>query len=104
MPQKKHLDAISHTVLATARELVGGADVIHYHALGPGLLSGLPRWLARRRTVVTVHGLDWQRDKWGGVARAACVRGASRRTRPGLARVSGLAVGPGAPVSAFLLQ
>ncbi|MCP4573187.1 MAG: glycosyltransferase family 4 protein [bacterium] len=66
----KHLDALSHTALATLREIVGGADVVHYHALGPGLLSGLPRLLGRRRTVVTVHGLDWQRDKWGGVARS----------------------------------
>ncbi len=42
---------------------------LHYHALGPGLLSGIPRWVAGRRTVVTVHGLDWQREKWGCVAR-----------------------------------
>jgi len=77
----KHLDAISHTALATARELVGGADVIHYHALGPGLLSGLPRWLARRRTVVTVHGLDWQRDKWGGLARTVLKLGEAGAVR-----------------------
>jgi glycosyltransferase involved in cell wall biosynthesis len=44
-------------------------DLVHYHALGPGLLAGLPRWLRGRPTVVTVHGLDWQRDKWGVAAR-----------------------------------
>lgn len=66
----KHLDAISHTALATARVLGGGYDVVHYHALGPGLLSGLPRWFGRARTAVTVHGLDWQRAKWGGLAKA----------------------------------
>ena len=65
----KHLDAISHTILATGRVLAGGYDIIHYHALGPGLLAGVPRWLGRKRTVVTVHGLDWQRAKWGPVAR-----------------------------------
>jgi glycosyltransferase involved in cell wall biosynthesis len=64
----KHLDAITHSVLATGHTLFQDADVVHYHALGPGLLSGLPRWFLRRPTVVTVHGLDWQRDKWGAFA------------------------------------
>ncbi len=65
----KHLDAISHTVAATFDVLRRDAPIVHYHALGPGLLSGLPRWLGRRRTIVTVHGLDWQREKWGPMAR-----------------------------------
>ncbi len=65
----KHLDAISHTVAASFDVLRREAAIVHYHALGPGLLSGVPRWLGRRRTVVTVHGLDWQREKWGPVAR-----------------------------------
>ena len=65
----KHLDAISHTVLCTIDALGRGADVIHYHALGPASLSFIPS-LAGRRVVVTVHGLDWQRAKWGRVAKA----------------------------------
>ncbi|PID81377.1 glycosyl transferase family 1 [bacterium DOLZORAL124_64_63] len=64
----KHLDAISHTSVATLDVLRRPVDVVHYHALGPGLLAGFPRWLAKKKTVVTVHGLDWQRDKWGGFA------------------------------------
>ena len=63
----KHMDAITHTVACTWDALRTGHDILHYHALGPGLLSGLPR-LGRRRTVVTVHGLDWQREKWGRFA------------------------------------
>ncbi len=66
----KHLDAISHSLLATAACLDRRYDVIHYHAIGPGLLSGIPRWLGAARTVVTVHGLDWQREKWGWAARS----------------------------------
>lgn len=65
----KHLDAISHTLAATWDVLRRPAPIVHYHALGPGLLAGAPRWLGRRRTVVTVHGLDWQREKWGFLAR-----------------------------------
>ena len=76
----KHLDAISHTIVSTAHVLFQNVDLVHYHALGPGLLAGVPR-LAGIPTVVTVHGLDWQRDKWGGFARqvlrvgeSSCVR------------------------------
>ncbi len=65
----KHLDAISHTVLSSLDVLRRPADIVHYHALGPGLLTWMPRWLGRRGTVVTVHGLDWARDKWGPFAR-----------------------------------
>lgn len=64
----KHLDAISHTLLATVDVLARRADIVHYHALGPGLLAGMPRWLGGCPTVVTVHGLDWQREKWGPLA------------------------------------
>jgi len=77
----KHLDAISHSLLATGHVLWRKVDLVHYHALGPGLVSGIPRWLGRKGTLVTVHGLDWQREKWGGFARTvlrlgeySCVR------------------------------
>jgi glycosyltransferase involved in cell wall biosynthesis len=73
----KHMDAISHTVVATGHALFRDADVVHYHALGPGLLSGIPRWFNRQASVVTVHGLDWQRDKWGGFARGVLRLGES---------------------------
>ena len=66
----KHLDAITHTSLSTVGALTG-FDVLHYHALGPGLLTPLPRLLSRRTAIVqTVHALDWQRAKWGGLARS----------------------------------
>ncbi len=62
----RHLEAILHTARALPAA-ISGADLVHVHATGPALLSWLPR-LAGRATVVTVHGLDWQRDKWGRVA------------------------------------
>lgn len=77
----KHLDAISHSLLATADALRRRPDVVHYHALGPGLLAGLPRAAGRLPTVVTVHGLDWQRQKWGRVARAVLRVGESASVR-----------------------
>ncbi|MCK6505832.1 glycosyltransferase family 4 protein [Myxococcota bacterium] len=65
----KHLEAFVHTGAAMPAAL-RHADLVHVHALGPALWSWWPR-LRGRRTVVTVHGLDWQRDKWGPLARAA---------------------------------
>ncbi|MEO7837363.1 MAG: glycosyltransferase family 4 protein [Acidimicrobiales bacterium] len=66
----KHLDAIVHSGLSTLRALGAGFDIVHYHALGPGLLAPLPRYLSRSRVVLTVHGLDDERAKWGFAASA----------------------------------
>jgi glycosyltransferase involved in cell wall biosynthesis len=66
----KHLDAIVHSAISTADAMRAGADVMHYHAIGPGLPSFLPRYATRARVVQTVHGLDAERAKWGRGARA----------------------------------
>lgn len=63
----KHFDAISHVAVCTAHALAHGADLVHYHAIGPALLSWAPR-LRGAASVVTVHGRDWQRPKWGAAA------------------------------------
>src|SRR5207249_5309983 len=64
----RRLDAVSHCFLATADIMFRDYDVVHFHALGPSLFSFLPR-LRGIPTVVTVHGLDWERQKWGRLAR-----------------------------------
>jgi glycosyltransferase involved in cell wall biosynthesis len=65
----KHLEAISHTALATSHALIsGGNDLVHFHATGPSLLSWLPH-LKRIPSVVTIQGMDWKREKWGASAR-----------------------------------
>ncbi len=64
----KHLDAISHTALATLHMMLQPVDVAHYHAQGPSIFALLPR-LFGIRTVTTVHGLDWKREKWGAFAK-----------------------------------
>lgn len=67
-PESKHFEAIVHSGGATWSAMRDKVDVIHYHALGPGLVSPVPRWGSRARVVQTVHGLDHQRSKWGFVA------------------------------------
>jgi glycosyltransferase involved in cell wall biosynthesis len=64
----KHLDAIVHSATSTVMALAARSDVVHYHALGPGLCAPLPRYLSRAGVVLTVHGLDHQRAKWGRAA------------------------------------
>jgi len=63
----KHLDAASHVAWCTLEAMASRFQIVHYHALGPSLFSAFPRLLGSR-TAVTVHGLDWQREKWGRVA------------------------------------
>lgn len=61
------LNAIIYSVLATLRALVGRYDVIHYHAEGPCTTLFIPK-LFGIRVIATIHGLDWQRAKWGNFA------------------------------------
>lgn len=41
----------------------GRYDVVHIHAEGPAFFAWLPKLLGKR-VVVTIHGIDWQREKW----------------------------------------
>lgn len=61
---KKGIDALIYSALATIRALFGHYDVIHYHAEGSCAMLWLPH-LFGIKTVATIHGLDWQRSKWG---------------------------------------
>ena len=65
--QNGKLNAIIYAFFGTIRALFGKYDVIHYHAEGPCLLLWIPK-LFGIRVVATIHGLDWQRAKWGNFA------------------------------------
>ena len=60
---KKGLAAVSSSFFAALRSAFSTADVVHIHAEGPAFLCWLPK-LFGKRVIVTVHGLDWQREKW----------------------------------------
>lgn len=64
---KKGIDALIYSFFASIRALFGKYDVLHYHAEGSCAMLWIPH-LFRKRIVVTIHGLDWQRSKWGGFA------------------------------------
>lgn len=61
----KHLDAVVHSLLCTLDAMRMRPDVIHYHAIGPAVCAALPRIATRSTIVVTVHGMDNERAKWG---------------------------------------
>ena len=79
---QKGLAAVSSSFFATLKTVLSRHryDVIHFHAEG----SCTQLWLVRlmgRRSVVTVHGLDHQRAKWGRFARAYILLGEKMAVR-----------------------
>lgn len=67
-PTSMKFEAIVHTVLGVLRAGFKRPDVVHIHAIGPALAVPLARLLGLR-TVVTHHGFDYNRQKWGRLAR-----------------------------------
>ena len=57
------LAAMTASMFASFKVAFGKYDVVHIHAEGPAAFCWLPR-LMGKKVVVTVHGLDWQREKW----------------------------------------
>jgi glycosyltransferase involved in cell wall biosynthesis len=66
----KHLESFVASATATVATVGRGYDVVHYHAVGPGLFSPIARALSGARVVQTIHGLDGERAKWGRGASA----------------------------------
>lgn len=67
-PHKRSLEAIVHTFLAVIKARLIGVDIVHVHAAGPGLMVPLARLLGLK-VVWTNHGPDYDRGKWGGIAK-----------------------------------
>jgi len=65
--RSKYLDTFVRSILSTIREISSASDVVHFHSSGSAPLALLAR-LFGKKVVVTVHGLDWQRRKWGAFA------------------------------------
>ena len=64
---KRGLAAMTASVSASLRAALGNYDVVHIHAEGPAFMCWLPK-LFGKKVIVTVHGLDHQRAKWGKFA------------------------------------
>ena len=60
----KGISAMIASFTAAISAAFGKYDVIHFHAEGPCAAMWIPKMFGKR-CVATVHGLDWQREKWG---------------------------------------
>ncbi len=61
--EKKGLAAVSSSFFAALCCAFGKYDIVHIHAEGPAFVSWFPKMFGKR-VVVTIHGIDWQREKW----------------------------------------
>lgn len=64
---KKGLAAMTSSLSAAIKATFGKYDVVHFHAEGPCAMLWFPK-LFGKRCIATIHGIDWQRAKWGGFA------------------------------------
>lgn len=67
-PRRKSIEAIVHTFLAVLAARRLRPDVLHIHAIGPSLMVPLARLLGMK-VVTTNHGPDYDRGKWGRLAK-----------------------------------
>lgn len=64
---QKGLAAMTSSFFGAICVAFGKYDVVHFHAEGPCAMLWLPK-LFGKRCIATIHGIDWQRAKWGGFA------------------------------------
>lgn len=67
-PKSKGLEAIVHTFLGVVYAAIKRPDILHIHAIGPALMTPLARLLGLK-VVITHHGPDYDRQKWGRFAK-----------------------------------
>ncbi len=80
-PRRASAETIVHTFLALlyARFMLR-SDIVHLHAIGPGLLAPMARLLGLK-LLFTHHGADYRRQKWGPFSRFMLRRGESLAMR-----------------------
>ena len=61
--EKRGLAAVTSSFFAAVRTAFGKYDVVHIHAEGPAAFCWIPKAFGKK-VIVTIHGLDWQREKW----------------------------------------
>lgn len=67
-PKLTGLEAFVHTFIGVIYAGIKRPDIVHIHGVGPGLFCLLARLLGLK-VVFTHHGPDYDREKWGRVAK-----------------------------------
>lgn len=86
-PRQKNLEALLHSLLGVLYAAIKRPDVLHVQAIGPALVTPLARLLGLR-VVVTHHGPDYDRQKWGRFARIVLRLGERLGMRGAHARIA----------------
>lgn len=86
-PRSKYLESFIHSFLGVLYCAVKRPDIVHIQAIGPAIMTPLARLLGLR-VIVTHHGPDYDRQKWGGLAKLVLRRGEAWGMRFANARIS----------------
>lgn len=87
-PRSQILEAITHSLLGVLYSaLISRPHILHIHAIGPALVVPIATLLGLR-VVVTHHGPDYDRQKWGGFAKAVLRLGEKLGMRYADARIA----------------
>lgn len=73
----KGLAAVSSSFFAALYSAFGRYNVVHIHAEGPAFFCWLPK-LCGKHVVITIHGLDWRREKWRDSCASKFIRGGEK--------------------------
>jgi glycosyltransferase involved in cell wall biosynthesis len=67
-PNSRKLEAIIHPFIGVMYAAIKRPDILHIHAIGPSIMVPIARLLGLR-VVMTHHGPDYDRAKWGSFAK-----------------------------------
>ena len=74
--KNQYLEAIIHTFCGLLISAFHRPQILHFHAIGPSVLAPLARVLGMK-VIVTNHGPDYLRQKWGKFSRSMLILGES---------------------------
>lgn len=63
-PTSTGIEAFVHTFIGVLYSIIKRPSILHIHAIGPAFFTPLAR-LFGLKVVVTHHGFDYEREKWG---------------------------------------
>lgn len=64
---KKGLAAVTASFFSAVYSIFNKSNIVHFHAEGPCAMIWIPKMVGKR-CIVTIHGLDHKREKWGNFA------------------------------------
>lgn len=64
----KGLAAMTSSFFGAIKILFSKNNIVHFHAEGPCAMIPIIKFFSKKKIIVTIHGLDWQRAKWDGFA------------------------------------